>query len=160
MDTDRTAGRARIVALMAEQGPGGHEQFISPRRNLRDDVRRLTQRVGHVGVIRPNLARRIQRVIRMADDDRTLPIRLAGEVALVSGDDGRDVEAAGAKDVESLMAVTGAERVAPAVTEEAIGGEEEGRAGATVAGGQGQFGMRGRVGEPLAKAIRASRAGE
>ncbi|MBK9211124.1 MAG: hypothetical protein IPL71_23710 [Anaerolineales bacterium] len=77
------------------------------------------------GVIHPDLTPGLQWVFRHADNDRGLPICLAGEVARVGRDNGRYADICPGENIEAGVAVTGAERIVPDKADQAVRGENE-----------------------------------
>ena len=70
-------GVAGVVALVPEQCPGIDDFFSSAGREIGRDER-IPIRISHVGVEKPDLAPRLERVGWDADDDSRLPMPADG----------------------------------------------------------------------------------
>lgn len=79
---------------------------------------------------------RLQRVVGHADDERAFPIFFTGDIAIVGGIYRRETRLGVAENVDALMgaaAGVGAARIGVEQTDETVGGQDEGRAGASFA---------------------------
>ena len=89
-----------------------------------------------MSVIEPDLPAGFERVTGNAYDHGGLPFRQSPQIPWVRGDDARDADLRPGENVDPLMCVTQAERIAPQETGEAIGGEKEWGGFALAPGGQ------------------------
>src|SRR5688500_19588862 len=111
MHADGVGEVAGVVALIAEAGAGGHEVLGGAGwKGGADEGAALG--VGQVGVVVPDLARGLERVLGHTDDDGALPVEKAREVAVVSGHDRGLAEASRAEDIEALVVLAWTPRVA------------------------------------------------
>src|SRR3990172_1887338 len=103
----QASGIARVageITHIAEEGAGFYILFKGALREFFGDVA-LSVLVSQVGVIGPDLTAGVQWVAGDADNDRSFPIRQAGEIAGVRGVNRGHAGLGARKDVEAGMVV-------------------------------------------------------
>src|SRR4026209_1491183 len=102
MDTDRVGWVTGIIALMSKECAGLDKFFRGASREFRGDKGGAIL-ICHMSVVEPDLLPGMKWIVWDAHDDRRLPIRQAGQVAGVGGDDRRDIDIGSGEDIYALV---------------------------------------------------------
>ncbi len=103
------------------------------REGVEDEI--IARFIRHVGVVEPHLPAWLQGIIRHAHDHGAFPIRFPADIAIIGGVDGHDAGIGIAEDIDALVRAAlgiGAAWIGVEQADVAIGGQDEGRAGAGI----------------------------